>query len=660
MFQDSLARIRDSFSADNTHQLTGDLWNIDRWFDFAHFKQSASYCAEKFQQAGLSQVESIAFPADGRTCYGDWVVPKAWDATEAELTIIEPEEIPLARYTQQPCSLAMWSAPTPAGGIEAEVVLLEDPDTSDSNLDRTELAGKILLSSRPAFELKRLAARCGAVGVLSDHHAVYGAVTRERPPDKVSWVNVWSDDPNGWPFVERDAPAFGFSMSARQGQLLRDLLRHRQPVKVRARVDSHLYDGSFDWVTGLIPGRQPDSEVLVFAHLYEQGAQDNAAGCAIVLEAARCLNQLIRSGRLPQPRRSIRFALSWEIYGLLAYASTRPEATRRIVAGLNLDSLGAPPAVCQAQLELHANPHAQASYTDVLLQRIMEHCLPAGEWVMAAFDTTDAVIADPTIGIPTPWLGEMVSSLWHSSLDTPDKIDGRRLAAEGVVAATYLYAIANADSQDLRWLAGEVYLEAVKSLRNAGQAVAESLTNVVPNDAWWAAQRRLHYVRDRGLQALRSCAELSSSPEVAARLADLKDRLDVEMQQQLLTLESLLASRVAGWSSPPPLSLEPAEQEAAKWVPRRRLMGGLTLSQLPPEAWPEAARVTRGQNPRWSQALCCALYWVDGRRTMLEVKQLTEQELGRLDVDLFAYFRFLSQHGYLELVPAHALRSGKG
>lgn len=657
MFQESLARIRESFSAENVLQLTADVWNLDRWFDFAHFKQSASYCAEKFEQAGLSQVESIAFPADGRTRYGDWVVPMAWDVSEAELTVIQPEEVPLARYTQQPCSLAMWSAPTPAGGIEAEVVLWDDLDVSDSELTQAGLGGKILFSSRPAFELKRLAARGGAAGVLSDHHAVYGAVTRERPPDKVSWVNVWSDDPNGWPFIERDVPAFGFSLSARQGQLLRDLLRRGQPVKVRARVDSRLYAGSFDLVTGLIPGRQPDGEVLVFAHLYEQGAQDNAAGCAVVLEAARCLNQLIRNGQLPQPRRSIRFMLSWEIYGLLAYASTRPDATRRIVAGLNLDSLGVPPAVCQAQLELHANPHAQSSYTDVLLQRIMESHLPAGEWQVAPFDTTDAVIADPSIGIPTPWLGEMVSALWHSSLDTPEKIDGRRLADEGIVAATYLYAVANASAQDLRWLAGEVYQEAIKSLRNAGHALAEGLASMAPGDAWWAAQRRLHYLRDRGLQALRSCASLSSAPELAARLTDLRDRLDVEMQQQLLTLENLLTSRVAGWSPPAPPPLAPAEQEAANWVPRRLLPGGLALSNLPPEAWPEAVNVTRGQNPRWSQALCCALYWVDGKRTMLEVKQLTEQELGALEFDLFAYFQFLSQHGYLELMP---MRSAPG
>ena len=156
--------------------------------------------------------------------------------------------------------------------------------------------------------------------------------------------------------------------------------------------------------------------MLVFAHLYEQGAQDNAGGCAVVLEAARCLSSLIKQGRLPQPRRSIRFVLSWEIYGLLAYATTRPDAMRRCIAGLNLDSLGVTPPLSNALLEVHPNPHAQASYTDTLIERIARQHLPHDTWRTAPFDTTDAVIADPTIGVPTPWLGEMVSSLWHSSL----------------------------------------------------------------------------------------------------------------------------------------------------------------------------------------------------------------------------------------------------
>jgi hypothetical protein len=658
MFQHSLTCVAGEYSGERAQTLATDLWGFDHWFDFAHFKRSAGYGAEGLQTAGLSAVESLAFPADGETRFADWVAPLAWDVTEAELKVVEPEPVPLVKYTQAPWGLVMWSAPTPPQGLQAEIVML-DKHTEEQLAAGQEVPpnpewqGKILFSSRLAPDFKRMAARQGALGIVSDHQAVYGGARMERPPEKVSWINWWSDDPNGWPFTRRDAPAFGFSLSARQGDRLRDLFRRGQAVKAFARVDSRLYNGSFDLVTGVIPGHVPSEEVLVFAHLYEVGAQDNAGGCATVLEAARCLNALIVSGRLPQPRRSIRFMLSWEIYGLLAYAGARPDAMHRIVAGLNLDSLGIPERLSGARFEVHANPHAQASYTDVLAQRIAEHHLPSGEWTVAPFDTTDAVIADPLIGIPTPWLGEMTSRLWHSSLDTPEKLDPRTLAQEGVVAATYLYSLANAGPQDIPWLAREVYQEALRNVAEAADLSPDRQGQTGPSDeAWRQTSRRLSYAADRGRQALRSCARVGSASDTASLLADYDRQLDEEWERRLLSLERALATRAgAAWSRPGPAPLSLAEVEAAHLAPRRTVPGGLSLGRLPQELWPEVVRVTHGENPRWSKVLCCALYWADGQRSMLEVKHQLEQELGPLDFDLFGYFRFLSWHGYMDLLP---------
>ncbi len=631
MFQDVLARVAESFSGDRARDLVADLWAIDRWFDFAHFKRSASYSAEKMAEAGLDQVEVISFAADGRTAYGDWVAPLAWDVTGAELQIRSPHPLPLCSYRELPVSLAMWSAPTPPGGVEAEVVLLDDWEAAAGPIEAQapdpRLRGKILFGSRPGPELKRLAARHGALGAISQHHAAYGAGQPPRPPDKVSWINAWSDHPFGWPFTRADTPAFGFSLSARQGGELTDLLRSGQPVRAWARVDTRHYDGSFDFVTGLIRGQQTDEEVLVFAHLYEQGAQDNAGGCAVVLEAARCLNALIKQGRLPQPRRSIRFVLSWEIYGMLAYATTRPAAMRRCIAGLNLDSLGVTPALSNALLEVHPNPHAQASYTDTLIERIARQMLPHDTWRTAPFDTTDAVIADPTIGVPTPWLGEMISSLWHSSLDTPEKIDPATLGREGSVAATYLYSVANADAPGAAWLAGEVYRDWAARL---GDAAVEGGTGELEEDQ--AGRRRYlrrRYLRERGRHALASCAALDRTSETTQAIANLAARLTAE----------------APSVPPAPASGSGA---APDWSPVRKITGGLSLGGLTQEAWPDAERATGGENPRWSAALCCALYWADGRRTLAEIQELMQHEFETLNVDLVEYFTFLAQRGYVE------------
>jgi len=624
--EDILTQVAARFSGERARELVEELWARDRWFDFAHFRRSASYAVEKMAEAGLGQVQIISFAADGRTAYGDWVAPLAWDVASAELQIRSPQPLALCSYVDLPVSLAMWSAATPPEGAEAEVVLVDDADAAAGPIDTIapdpRLRGKILFGSRSGPELKRLAAQHGALGAISDHHAAYGASQPPRPPDKVSWINAWSDHPFGWPFTRADTPAFGFSLSERQGQGLRELLKGG-PVRAWARVDAQHYDGTFDFVTGLIPGQQPE-EVLVFAHLYEQGAQDNAGGCAAVLEAARCLCHLIEQGRLPQPRLSIRFVLSWEIYGLLAYATTRPAEMRRIVAGLNLDSLGVPPQRCHALLEVHPNPQAQASYTDTLCERIAQKHLPASTWRRAPFDTTDAVIADPTIGVPTPWLGEMISSLWHSSLDTPEKIDPATIGREGAVAATYLYAVAQAGAPEAAWLAKEVYRDAMTQLQ---KAVAAGEGAEGPD----RQARRQHYLRDRGLQALASCAALDPTPETAGIVRAL--------HEQLADATSPAAAQ----------TLSPAGAGADNRVPVRRIKGGLSLGGLPQADWPEAVAATGGENPRWSAALCSALYWADGRRSIAEIQQLMAQEFETSRVDLERYFTFLARHGYIEL-----------
>jgi hypothetical protein len=198
-----------------------------------------------------------------------------------------------------------------------------------------------------------------------------------------------------------------------------------------------------------------------------------------------------------------------------------------------------------------------------------------------------------------------------------------------------------------------VYQEAATSLKQAAKTfTVEAQADVAAlNHAWWKSTRRIRYLADRGRQALQSCLSLDRSPELVKPLDDLRRQLDGETEKHLQAIEQMIARRPGGkgWSPPKTAPLGPREAKAAGLVPTRQVIGGLSLGRLPAAAWSEALAVTRGQNPRWSRLLCCALYWVDGRRTLLEVKELAEQELGALDVDLFDYFYFLERHGYIQL-----------
>jgi len=87
------------------------------------------------------------------------------------------------------------------------------------------------------------------------------------------------------------------------------------------------------------------------------------------------------------------------------------------------------------------------------------------------------------------------------------------------------------------------------------------------------------------------------------------------------------------------------EKQAASLVPSRTIFGPLTLDGIPPEQWVEV-----NSSPRWWSAgnwPVMAWYWVDGKRSLLDIRDYLELEAGRpvRNFDLVKYFRFLESHG---------------
>ncbi|HEY1262727.1 MAG TPA: hypothetical protein VGF06_04335, partial [Terriglobales bacterium] len=127
------------------------MWATDRYFDFGRFQQTATNVAEMMRQAGLDEVEIGQGPADGVTQSGFWTQPLAWDAHSARLEIVSPQ-VPeemrvLADYRKTPTSLCQWSGPTPAGGVEGELVL-RPHDSRNQDIGNADLKGKWVLGGR--------------------------------------------------------------------------------------------------------------------------------------------------------------------------------------------------------------------------------------------------------------------------------------------------------------------------------------------------------------------------------------------------------------------------------------------------------------------------------------------------------------------------------
>ena len=273
-------------------------------------------------------------------------MPLAWDVKVGTLEIVEPavpaEQRMLADYQKVPASICMWSGPTPPGGVVTEVVL------AGTGAPTADLKGKLVLGTRSS---KRALAAAGALGIISDN-------TENRDlADERGWVNSFGD--NGWSFTKGNAPLVCFSITPRGSQVLRGLLA-KGPVKVRANVDSRHYTGVYPYVTGVIRGADgPNAEeVLSLGHLFEQGAHDNATGVASIIGAAETLNRLIKAGKLPRPKRSIRVLGMGECYGTNYYLEHNQDRVKRTIAAMCIDSPAGLQHLAGTEHTWILNPHS--------------------------------------------------------------------------------------------------------------------------------------------------------------------------------------------------------------------------------------------------------------------------------------------------------------
>src|SRR5256884_816986 len=426
------------------------VYSTDRWFTFPKFQETAEYLKQSMKGIGLEDVEVSGAPADGSSQFGFWTMPLAWDVKSARLEIVDPpvhsDIATLTDYQKIPASLGMWSGATPPEGVMAEVVSLSDADLP--RLGEMHLTGKLVLLNQNPAGFKWALVKSGALGAINTFS--------ENPSleDGRQWINAWGDQ--GWGFTKGSTPLLSFSITPREGALLRKLLAERGVVRVKATVDSRYYSGTYPYVTALIRGSGSE-EVLTLGHSFEQGAQDNATGVAAMLESLATVNRLIFSGKLPRPKRSIRLLTMGELYGSMYYIEKHPDRIRRTVAALCMDTPAASYDLAGTEYTFYMNPHLAKAYTDAFILRIAEEYFSQVHrpWhEHQSMSGTDTYLSEPMINVPTVWAysGSGVET-HHNSEDTPDRVDPRSLRDIATVNAAYLYYLANASEPEAMWLA---------------------------------------------------------------------------------------------------------------------------------------------------------------------------------------------------------------
>jgi hypothetical protein len=336
---DRSTAVKDELSGSGAKQFVADISRYHRIQGSTMYHEAAVYMKQKLDEIGVDEAHIERFPADGKHMYWTHVSPIGWTIRSAELRIVAPEERLLASYDDIPQSLHTFSQGTKDGGVEAELVDVGTGTSADDYRGKRVKGKLVLASGKGRTVMLEAVGKRGAAGILTDGLPYEFSGVREHldVPDAHAYQGLWPTA------KEKSKMTFGFSLSKRQGNALRALLRSGKKVRLRATVDADLHPGHEEVVVATIRGRElPDEEVVGVAHLChpKPGANDNASGSGALLEVARTIVKLIESKKMERPRRTIRFLWVPETLGITAYLSQHGELKDRLLAGINLDMVG--------------------------------------------------------------------------------------------------------------------------------------------------------------------------------------------------------------------------------------------------------------------------------------------------------------------------------
>jgi aminopeptidase YwaD len=248
---------------------------------------------------------------------------------------------------------------------------------------------------------------------------------------------------------------------------------------LEAVVEAGQHPGAYLIPSAAIRGSHPalaEEEIAFSCHLDHQlpGANDNASGCAAILEVARALAKLVAEERLPRPKRTLRFYWPPEIEGTIALLVSRPELAERTRAVVHMDMVGGDPAVTKAIFHITRGPrslpsfvhdvaeafgrfvnaqsHAHAGGADVRWPLVdPEGGREALQAVMAPFSmgSDHQVWAEGTFRVPSLYFNDWPDRYIHTHADQPRNIDATKLLRAAFLGAASAWYLADLGGEGL-------------------------------------------------------------------------------------------------------------------------------------------------------------------------------------------------------------------
>ena len=393
----------------------------------AALEKAVSWAEQEMKRAGLENVRAIPVK-----------VPH-WVRGAESLVMVEPLARPI------PMLGLGGSVGTPAGGIEAEVVVVSDFEELEK-LGKEKIAGKILLYntlyvSYGVTNVYRTSgpARAAALGAVA---ALVRSITPVSLRDPHTGATNYKD---GTPKIPSAA------ISIEDAMALARLSASGEHVRVKLNMEAQMLpEANSADIMGEIRGREkPDEIVVLGGHIDSwdigQGAQDDGAGIMAAMEAVVLMKQLNL-----HPRRTVRVVF-WTneengAAGDKAYREWLGAEVNKHVAAIEMDEGAERPVgfdFGDEEAALRRPPVAEAAFQRAveigkLLEGINASAISRGGGGTDINPLTQAGV--PSFGLRT--VGTHYFDWHHSNADTFDKVDPHDFRLNIAALAVLSYTLA--------------------------------------------------------------------------------------------------------------------------------------------------------------------------------------------------------------------------
>jgi len=663
MPDEALEAIRDEVSGAAAKTTVRELAQMHRVQASEGYHRAAELMKERATAFGLSGVEIEKLPADGETLYRHFRAYYGWRAEAGRLWEVSPRNERLGDYGEMKVALADYSQDAE---VTADLVDV-GPGASAGDYRGKDVRGKIVLAGGSLAAVHRHAVEeRGAAGILSyfpNQHTGWSG----DDPDLVRWGHL---DP------ANTKNTFAFMTSPRQARALQARLATGETIRLRAEVKARLVPDYFEVTTGIIPGTDlADEEIVFTCHLDHQspGANDNASGAAAILEAARTLSLLIKTGALPPPRRTIRFVWPPEISGSFAYLVRRPEIASRMKAGIHMDMVGGAPAATKSVFFVSRPPASIPSFVGDVGEVFFEYVKDGSRRAASRGDFSDAILSpegtkedfvaemqaldlgsdhqvfgDSAFGIPMLYFHDWPDVYIHTNKDVPENLDATKLQRVAFLGATIGYTLASAGPEETPALLAEaVGRGAMRLGADRARALADmsAAEGEAVHSSYREARNRIRHALLREKDALGSIVKFTGATiDLGPWNQSLESIHAGDAMAARTTYDALCRARRLS-----PLTddaVEPKPTAAGSRVPTRseNVPGPTNLyyyDHLAATLGPDIPSVSLDELAQFE-----VLNFTDGRRTVAEIRDAVSAELDPVSIEAVTeYLELLARAG---------------